>query len=41
MSTENVIRILSEFRKDGIINIEGKFITINQPGRLQKIYELG
>ncbi len=41
MSTENVIRILSEFRKDGIINIEGKFITINQPERLQKIYDLG
>lgn len=41
MSTENVIRILSEFRKDGIINIEGKNITINQPERLQKIYALG
>jgi CRP/FNR family transcriptional regulator len=41
MSTENVIRILSEFRKDGIINIEGKNIRIKAPDKLKRIYELG
>ena len=41
MSTENVIRVLSEFRKDGLIQIEGKKIEINDIERLQKIYDLG
>ena len=41
MSTENVIRILSEFRKDKVIEIEGKLIRILEPRRLQKIYDLG
>ncbi len=41
MSTENVIRILSEFRKDNILTIEGKYIKILDPGRLQRIYDLG
>jgi len=41
MSTENVIRILSEFRKDNILSIEGKHITIHAPERLQRIYDLG
>ncbi len=41
MSTENVIRVLSEFRKDGLIQIEGKNIEINNIDRLQKIYDLG
>ncbi|MDY6800306.1 MAG: Crp/Fnr family transcriptional regulator [Bacteroidota bacterium] len=41
MSTENVIRALSEFRKDGLIQIEGKNIVINDIERLQKIYDLG
>ncbi|MFP4023647.1 MAG: Crp/Fnr family transcriptional regulator [Thiohalospira sp.] len=41
MSTENVIRVLSEFRKDGIIKIEGKNIEVNDLERLQKIYDLG
>src|SRR6056297_3367812 len=41
MSTENVIRVLSEFRKDGLIQIEGKNIIINDMERLQKIYDLG
>lgn len=41
MSTENVIRILSEFRKDGLIDIEGKNILIKEPERLQRIYDLG
>ena len=37
MTTENVIRILSEFRKDSIINITGKTISILDMGRLQQI----
>lgn len=41
MSTENVIRVLSEFRKDGLIQIEGKSIEINDIERLQRIYDLG
>lgn len=41
MSTENVIRILSEFRKDKLIGIEGKFIRIMHPERLQRVYDLG
>lgn len=41
MSTENVIRILSEFRKDHIISIEGKNIVLHDPERLKRIYELG
>ena len=41
MSTENVIRILSEFRKDDILTIEGKHITILDPERLQRIYDMG
>lgn len=41
MSTENVIRVLSEFRKDGLIEIEGKNIEIINIEKLEKIYELG
>ena len=41
MSTENVIRVLSEFRKDSLIQIEGKNIEIMDIGRLERIYELG
>jgi CRP/FNR family transcriptional regulator len=41
MSTENVIRILSEFRKDDILTIEGKNIKIHDPERLKRIYDLG
>jgi CRP/FNR family transcriptional regulator len=41
MSTENVIRVLSEFRKDKLIQIEGKNIEIVDIKRLEKIYELG
>lgn len=35
MSTENVIRILSEFRRDGIIRIEGKKIYVIDKERLK------
>ncbi|MFC1734356.1 Crp/Fnr family transcriptional regulator [candidate division KSB1 bacterium] len=41
MTTENVIRILSEFRKDGIIGIDGKTIEIQNEEILRKICELG
>lgn len=41
MSTENVIRVLSEFRKDRLIQIEGKKIEILDRAKLEKIYELG
>jgi CRP/FNR family transcriptional regulator len=41
MTTENVIRILSEFRKDEIINIDGKRIQILDPVKLKKISDLG
>jgi CRP/FNR family transcriptional regulator len=35
MSTENVIRILSEFRRDGIIRIEGKKIYVLDSEKLK------
>jgi len=37
MTTENVIRILSEFRKDGLIEINGKQIKIINAEMLTKI----
>jgi len=37
MTTENVIRILSEFRKDGIISITGKTIAIKNQELLEQI----
>ncbi len=41
MTTENVIRTLSEFRKDNIIKIFGKDILINDKNRLKNISEFG
>ncbi len=41
MRTENVIRILSELRNDGIIKIEGKGIEIVDIERLEQISEFG
>ncbi|MEA1896882.1 MAG: Crp/Fnr family transcriptional regulator [Bacteroidota bacterium] len=41
MRTENVIRILSEFRNDEIIKIEGKGIEIVDMVRLEQISEFG
>ncbi len=41
MTTENVIRILSEFRKDNVIATKGKKIEILDHERLQRIQELG
>lgn len=41
MSTENVIRILSEFRKDELIKIDGSRIEINKFENLEKISKFG
>ncbi|HEY9114190.1 MAG TPA: Crp/Fnr family transcriptional regulator [Bacteroidales bacterium] len=41
MTTENVIRTLSEFRKDEIISIDNKTITILDFDRLQNIDKTG
>ena len=41
MSTENVIRILSEFRRDGIIRIDGSRIDILNMGQLERICRFG
>ena len=41
MTTENVIRILSEFRKDNIIGIDGKIIEILDMERLEQIKKIG
>lgn len=40
MTIENVIRALSEIRKDGIINIQGPVIEILDMKRLEKISDL-
>lgn len=41
MTTENVIRTLSEFKKDGIIRTFGKDIDIVDPERLRAVSEHG
>ncbi|MCF8367518.1 MAG: Crp/Fnr family transcriptional regulator [Bacteroidales bacterium] len=41
MTTENVIRILSEFRKDGLIKIDGKVIGVLNQDLLEKISKSG
>jgi CRP-like cAMP-binding protein len=41
MTTENVIRTLSEFRKDGILKIYGKTIQITNMESLRSIAEFG
>jgi CRP/FNR family transcriptional regulator len=41
MTTENVIRTLSEFKRDGIIRTFGKEIEIVNLDRLKKISDLG
>ena len=41
MSTENAIRTLSEFNKDGIITLEGKTITIKEYDQLKEICKKG
>jgi len=41
MSMENTVRLLSDLKKDGIINIDGRKITILQYEFLQKLSEIG
>lgn len=41
MTTENVIRILSEFRKDKMLSINGKTIEILNPEMMKKICMVG
>jgi len=41
MTTENVIRTLSEFKKDGILKIYGKTLVIVNMPTLQKVAEFG
>jgi len=41
MTPENVIRILSEFRRDGLVNVKGKHIEILDRKLLEKIRDLG
>ncbi|MDA3781333.1 MAG: Crp/Fnr family transcriptional regulator [Bacteroidales bacterium] len=41
MTTENVIRALSEFRKDRLIKIFGKLIEITDKDRLEKLAKFG
>ncbi len=41
MTTENTIRTFSEFRKDGIISMEGKVITILDHERLENVCRTG
>ena len=37
ISTENAVRILSELKKEGLIDIEGKKITLKQPSLLKRL----
>ncbi len=41
MTPENVIRILSEFRRDGLIHLKGKHVEILNKHMLLKIRDLG
>jgi hypothetical protein len=41
MSTESVIRMLKKFKDDGIIDLDGKMITIRNYDTLSKISEYG
>ena len=41
MTPENVIRILSEFRRDDLVNVKGKHIEIINRKLLEKIRDLG
>ncbi|OIP00600.1 MAG: hypothetical protein AUJ98_07100 [Bacteroidetes bacterium CG2_30_33_31] len=41
MTPENVIRILSEFRQDGLINLKGKHVEILNKKMILKIKDIG
>lgn len=41
ISEENTVRLLTELRKEGIVAVEGRKVTIKDPTLLRKISELG
>jgi CRP/FNR family transcriptional regulator len=41
MSSETVIRMLKKFDEDGVINLQGKYLTIKDYTRLKRISESG
>jgi CRP/FNR family transcriptional regulator, polysaccharide utilization system transcription regulator len=41
ISEENTVRILTEFKNDGIISVNGKHITLNETKLLQQIANFG
>lgn len=41
LRTENVIRVISEFRKDNLLYINGKSVVINNMEELEKISRIG
>lgn len=41
MTTENTIRTLSEFKKDGIVDMDGRIITILDYDRLVNVFKMG
>lgn len=41
MSSETVIRMLKEFKEEGLISMDGKSIRVMDPGRLKQISETG
>jgi hypothetical protein len=41
MSTESVIRMMNEFKKDGLIDMECKKIELLDVARLERISEFG
>ena len=41
MSNENIVRELTRFSKEGVINVEGRYVEITDPERLQKISDIG
>ena len=41
ISEENTVRLLTEMKKEGIISIEGRQISLNDKNLLKKISDLG
>ena len=41
MSTETVVRILTEFKNDGLLKITGKKFDLHSPGLLKRLSEVG
>jgi CRP-like cAMP-binding protein len=41
MATESVVRILRDFKEEGLLDLKGKTIEIKDVDRLQRISDLG